>query len=178
MRRWNGWGDEEKTYPLTESAAFYLAHHLGLGSPTADVSLKKVVQQVPVSRLPDRAWINCQPEMRVRHALGQSLPDWVALRMDRIPVFPDGVAFPESAGDVRTCLDFAYDVDVNLIPYGGGTSVVGHINPIPGERPNLCVDLSRLNRLVSLDEDSHLATFEAGVSGPVLEKQLNAQGFT
>ena len=65
-----------------------------------------------------------------------------------------------------------------MIPYGGGTSVVGHINPLPADAPVLTIDLSQLNRLIELDETSHLATFGAGVRGPELEKQLNAKGYT
>ena len=66
---------------------------------------------------------------RQRHARGQSLPDWVALRSGRIPVFPDGVAYPQGEADVAELLAYAAAVDARLIPYGGGTSVVGHINP-------------------------------------------------
>jgi len=56
--------------------------------------------------------------------------------------------------------------------------VVGHINPLPGDAPVLTLDMSRLNRLLDWDETSHLATFEAGASGPEIEKQLNTHGCT
>ena len=122
--------------------------------------------------------ISSNPEERLRHARGQSLPDWIALRSGRIGTFPDGVAYPVSDEEVRELLGFAKKTGIKLIPYGGGTSVVGHINPPPGEAPVLTVDLSRLNRLLDLDEASHLATFDAGVSGPEIERQLNAHGLT
>jgi alkyldihydroxyacetonephosphate synthase len=79
---------------------------------------------------------------------------------------------------VRALLEYAKKAGVKVIPYGGGTSVVGHINPISGDAPVLTMDLSRLNRLLALDEPSHLATFEAGVAGPEIEKQLNGRGYT
>ena len=65
-----------------------------------------------------------------------------------------------------------------LIPYGGGSSVVGHINPLAGNRPVLTVNLRRLNRLLDLDKTSQLATFGAGISGPELEAHLRAHGYT
>jgi alkyldihydroxyacetonephosphate synthase len=113
---------------------------------------------------------------RVRHARGQSLPDWVALRGGRIDAFPDGVAAPTSSGEVRELLRFAAGADATVIPYGGGTSVVGHVNA--GTTRTLTVDLSRLNRLLHFDGRGGLATFGAGVRGPDLEAELRARGFT
>ena len=56
--------------------------------------------------------------------------------------------------------------------------MVGHVNVLPGDAPVLTVDLTRMNRLLHLDEVSHVATFGAGVYGPDLEAQLRAHGFT
>jgi alkyldihydroxyacetonephosphate synthase len=67
---------------------------------------------------------------------------------------------------------------INLIPYGGGTSVVGHINPKSKEKPTLTIDLTSYNKLLSIDKTSHLATIEAGIRGPQLERQLRSAGFT
>jgi alkyldihydroxyacetonephosphate synthase len=178
MKRWNGWGQEATTYPLPASAARYLADQVGEGQHLQDASLEQTLQAVPHSRLTAHPLISTDPQERLRHARGQSLPDWIALRSGQIRVFPDGVAYPASDQEVRSLLDYASQTGVKLIPYGGGTSVVGHINPLPGGAPVLTMDLSRLNRLLGLDVTSHLATFEAGVSGPGIEKQLNANGFT
>ena len=178
MKRWNGWGDEAIHYPLTESASRYLAGMVGEGARLKDVTIGQALAGVGISRLSPHSLISTDPEERLRHARGQSLPDWIALRSGQIGIFPDGVAYPVSDEEVHSLLDYARKTGVMLIPYGGGTSVVGHINPLSGESPILTVDLSRLNRLLELDETSHLATFEAGVSGPEIEKQLNARGYT
>jgi alkyldihydroxyacetonephosphate synthase len=106
------------------------------------------------------------------------LPDWIALRGGRIPAFPDGVAYPASQADVGLLLKYAADVDAVVIPFGGGTSVVGHVNPTPGERPVLTINMRRMNQLSRLDVISQLATFGAGITGPELEAQLRARGFT
>jgi alkyldihydroxyacetonephosphate synthase len=178
MRRWNGWGDDSVHHPLPESAIARLTEWVGEGTPLLDATLDQVMEAVPSSRLPDHPLVTTDREERVRHARGQSLPDWVAVRSGRIDGFPDGVAYPGTEADVQELLRWATEQGVSLIPYGGGTSVVGHINPAHTGRPVLTVDLSRLNRLHDLDRTSHLASFGAGVRGPDLEAQLRAQGFT
>jgi alkyldihydroxyacetonephosphate synthase len=178
MRRWNGWGDETQDYPLPASAARFLEQLVGAGAPQTAVALADVVRQAPVARLAGHPMVTTDPVERLRHARGQSLPDWLALRSGEIGPLPDGVAYPSTADEVRALIDYAQAAGVRLIPYGGGTSVVGHINPLPGAAPVLTVDLGRLNRLHSLDEASLLATFGAGIAGPDLEAQLRARGYT
>lgn len=178
MRRWNGWGEESVLYPLPHSAREYLESQIGAGLSLEDASLAETLARVPGSRIPDHRLISALPTDRLLHARGQSLPDWIALRSGRIQHFPDGVAFPTEASALKSLLAYAQQTGTTLIPYGGGTSVVGHINPLPGEVPILTVDLSKLNHLVDLDETSHLATFEAGITGPEIEKHLQGRGFT
>lgn len=181
MRRWNGWGDDTIHYPLSNSALAYLHEAIGRGEPAVDAPLAAILSNVPPTRLtqlPGANLIQTNSTVRLRHARGQSLPDWIALRSGRISAFPDGVAFPSSAADVARLLAYAADTDARVIPYGGGTSVVGHINPEPGQRPVLTVSMRRMNQLSRLDSISQLATFGAGVAGPELEAQLRARGFT
>lgn len=178
MRRWNGWGERSIDYPLPEKAKAFLEELVGPGTPPAEADFAAVVDAVPPSRLPDHPLVSADPGNRVRYARGQSLPDWIALRYGRIPAFPDGVAFPTTEDEVQTLVGYAKETGAYLIPYGGGTSVVGHINPPPGEQPVLTVSLERLNRLHHLDETSRLATFGAGVRGPDLEAALRAHGYT
>lgn len=178
MRRWNGWGDEAITYPVPPGAQRYLEAALGPGTPPRDVALAEVVARVPPSRLPAHPLVSTDPEQRVRHALGQSLPDWIAARSGTIAAFPDGVAFPSGNEEVRELIRYARDTGVRIIPYGGGTSVLGHLAVSPGDPPVLSVDMGRMNTLLHLDEVSHLATFGAGVRGPDLEGALWVRGFT
>lgn len=178
MRRWNGWGDDSIEYPLPENATAFLAERVGPGVPPQDARLEDVLTAVPPSRLPAHPLIQTEPLPRLLHARGQSFPDWVALRYGRIPAFPDGIAYPTTEEEVADLLRFAAQHQVQVIPYGGGTSVVGHINPVIGAPPTLTINLQRLNRLYRLDETSHLATFGAGIRGPDLEAQLRARGFT
>src|SRR5690606_16706059 len=137
--------------------------------------LASVLARVPASRLAAHPLVVTAAEDRVRHARGQSLPDWLAMRAGDFGVFPDGVAYPETAAQVRDLLAWAGAEDVTLIVYGGGTSVAGHINPQAGERPVLTLSLARMNRLIELDEDSLIATFGPGANGPQVESQLRAR---
>jgi alkyldihydroxyacetonephosphate synthase len=178
MRRWNGWGDASIHYPLPETAVAALTERIGPGRPPRDVALEEVVASVPASRLPPHPLVSSEPEVRVRHARGQSFADLIALRSGRLPAFPDGVAFPTSNEEVRALLAYAREVGARLIPYGGGTSVVGHVNVEPGEAPILTVSLERMQQLHALSEEDRLATFGAGVSGPRLEEALRARGYT
>jgi alkyldihydroxyacetonephosphate synthase len=178
MRRWNGWGDESIKYPLEDSAAAFLSQLLGDVEPVPDAPFETVAAVVPESRLAEHPLVSVEPAGRLRHARGQSLPDWIALRSGRIGLFPDGVAHPTSAEQVRALLDYARTSGARLIPYGGGTSVVGHINPLPSDAPLLTVDLTGLRGLVDLDVTSRLATFGAGASGPQIESQLRERGYT
>jgi alkyldihydroxyacetonephosphate synthase len=178
MRRWNGWGDNAVDYPLPEAAQSFIEAKLGPLTASPDVTLNQVLPTIPPSRLPPHNLIHENAETRLAHARGQSLPDWIAMRYGRIQVFPDGVTTPGSEEEVQDLLTFASREKIQLIPYGGGTSVVGHINSLPSVSPNLVVDLRGLNQLLAIDPQSRLASFQAGVRGPEIEASLKPHGFT
>lgn len=178
MQRWNGWGDDSITYPVQPAAARLLADEMEPGTPPLDATLDEVLSSVPASRLPEHTLITSDPETRLRHSRGQSLPDWVALRSGHIDVFPDGVAYPRQPEEVDELLDRAHAWGTAAIPFGGGTSVVGHVNPLHGDTPTVTIDLRRMNRLIEIDTESRLATFQAGVSGLELEAHLRSVNLT
>lgn len=178
MRRWNGWGDDQIDYHVAPSAQQWIAGILGAAQPTKATPLAEVIKMVPASRLPIHAMISTDAEDRVRHAVGQSFPDWVAMRCGTIPAFPDGIAYPESDDDIQALYQYARQHGVKLIPYGGGTSVVGHINPPRMDAPILTVDLSRFNKLHHIDLKTQLATLGAGLKGPEVERLLKGHGYT
>jgi alkyldihydroxyacetonephosphate synthase len=178
MRRWNGWGEESITRPIPPRGLEILVDQIGKGRPIPDYPLGKLLDRVPASRMPQHPLISTDPQLRLDHAHGQSLPDWIGLRCGMLKRFPDGVARPENVDEVQEILKFSADHEVAVIPYGGGTSVVGHLAVPQSERAVLSLSLERLNRLIRLDSDNMLATFEAGVRGPEIEQQLNARGLT
>src|SRR5699024_8717598 len=177
MRRWNGWGSEKNNYPLPKNGKQFLEELIGKGNILPDATLQQVIATVPASRLPEHPLINQEAEIRVRHARGQSLPDWLAMRSGEFEVFPDGVAEPESSAEVQEILTWALEHNVIVIPYGGGTSVAGHITPPQFEQPVLTLSLRKMNKLLHFDAESQLATFGAGTNGPELEGQLAELGY-
>jgi alkyldihydroxyacetonephosphate synthase len=178
MRRWNGWGQDTTDYPLPEPAAEYLADLIGSGSTAPDATQEELLGNVPASRLAEGPLLSLGASDRLQHACGHSLPDWVAIRSGRLRTFPDAVVYANGEEDVRSAFALCRKAGAVLIPFGGGTSVVGHINPLPGGPPTVTLDLSRLRQLRTLDETNHVAVFDAGVCGPDLEAQLAARGYT
>ena len=179
MRRWNGWGDEATVVELPAHGAAFLEKLVGAGRSLPDATLEQVLARVPATRLQVRhPLVSVDGEVRVRHARGQSLPDWLAMRSGEFGVFPDGVALPETAAQIRELLAWARQQDAIVIPYGGGTSVAGHINPAAGDKPVLTLSLERMTQLLDLDEQSQIATFGPGANGPQVEAQLRARGYT
>ena len=109
MRLWNGWGNEnsELTMELNDGLRALLEALVGPGTSLNQATLKEVISNVPTSRLDDHTLIKTDPETRVRHARGQSLPDWLDMHSGNVDTFPDGVAFPESTEQVRELLAYA-----------------------------------------------------------------------
>ncbi len=177
MKRIQGWGNTDTDYPVPEPAKQYLERVVGTPHQLKKVPVEELIKQVPKSRLPDHPLITQDPEERLRRARGQSLNDWVDMYDGLVNSFPDGVAMPTSDEDIRELIRFAENHQLNLIPYGGGSSVVGHLTP-PGEGPaTISLDLGKMNQLINLNETSHEATFGAGVCGPDLEAQLKTHGY-
>ncbi len=178
MKRWNGWGDEANSMNLPKNGDRFLQERIGVATRLPDATLEAVIARVPATRLAAHPLIVTAAEDRVRHARGQSLADWLAMRSGDFGVFPDGVAYPETSEQVAELLGYCYAQGIVVIPYGGGTSVAGHINPLQGDKPVLTIDLGRMNRLLELNTDSQIATFGAGTPGPLVESLLRAKGYT
>ena len=180
MRLWNGWGNEDSdlTMELSTGLRSLLEALVGSGTMLPKVTLKDVISKVPNSRLDIHPLIITDAETRVRHARGQSLPDWLDMHSGNVDTFPDGVAFPESSDQVRELLAHAKKNHLVVIPYGGGTSVVGHINPETSDKPVLTIDMGKMNSMLSIDTESQLAIFGAGTPGPIVEEELKKHGFT
>ena len=178
MQRWNGWGDETIHVDLPVRGLRLLQDLIGPGRVRPDYPLNASVERIPESRLDPHPLISFDPKLRLDHAHGQSLPDWIGLRGGTLQRFPDGVARPTTLAEIQELLSFAAGNEMVVIPYGGGTSVVGHLEVPETRKPVLSLSLEHFNRLIGINSESRLATFEAGIRGPQIEQQLNAKGFT
>lgn len=177
MRRWNGWGDDGINSAPPAGGIEFIAGKVGTSAGFADAEFSAVAGAVPESRLTGITGVDTDAKPRVLHARGQSYPDWLAMRYGRMGPFPDAVARPRDHAEVQTLIGEAAKQNAIVIPYGGGTSVVGHLNVPANDQPVLSIDMGQMNRLMGLDETTRLARFGAGVPGPVLESQLRASGY-
>ena len=178
MRRWNGWGDVGRDVPVPAALAAMLARELGVADRPRDAALIDALARLPRARPTPLAGVSTDQLDRLVHSHGQSFPDLVALRTGSVATAPDAVAHPTSPEEVCDLIRDARRVGAAVVPFGGGTSVVGGVNPIRGDRPVVTVDMGRLNQLRDLDERSLLATFGAGTAGPDLEASLRVRGLT
>ncbi len=176
MRRWNGWGEDNLDYPLDAKAFAFLAERIGPGTATPDVALDAALELVATSRWSDSRF-DTSPESRLRHARGQSYRDWLALKYGRIGPVADAVALPNSHEEIEAALKLAAARGAIVVPWGGGTSVVGHLDVANTDRPVLNLSLERMDGLLDFDPVSQLARFGAGTSGPRVESQLRDRGF-
>lgn len=115
---------------------------------------------------------------RVLHAAGRSYRDLVALRSNALTSAPDWVAYPRNQHEVVILLEAADRQNLAVIPFGGGTSVVGGVNPeVPsGFTGVVSLDLSHLNRVLSIDIRDRVVHAEAGILGPDLDQALRPYG--
>jgi len=191
--KWWGWGVEGVAFHHEDKPAFrpFVINAIDLDvntSPTAPLSLEELPVPAPMisAELLDEltgavgAENAIQDDLdRIVHTYGKSVRDLLRLRAGDIPRVPDVVVYPADEAEVQLVVDYAVAADAVLIPYGGGSNISGSLHaPEDETRSVISVDLGRLNKLISIDEESGLARIQAGVQGPDLEKQLLAQGWT
>lgn len=117
--------------------------------------------------------------VRILHLGGKSTPDLLHRRRDDRADAPDAIVFPAHHGEVEALLEVCGAHGIAVVPFGGGTSVVGGVQPDAGDlRAVISVNLSRTAALLALDDVSLLATFGAGTTGPQAEELLLAHGLT
>lgn len=113
---------------------------------------------------------------RLRHAHGQSFVDVARAVRGQIGSAPDLVVYPRRAADVASLMDWASSEGVPLVPFGGGSSVVGGVTPPEG--PTVTVDMTRMSQLLDVDHVSRSAHVQGGALGPQVEGHLRPHGFT
>lgn len=126
-----------------------------------------------------RANVLTDDESRVRHTRGKSTPDLLRIRAGDVGDAPDLVLAPRSHDEVLEVLRICTARRVGVVPFGGGTSVVGGLEPVTGSLTGVvALDLGRMNALLELDEESRLAVMEPGLRGPQAEALLGERGYT
>ena len=191
MMKWWGWGDPNFTFPMADKPGLWpwVAKKLGVvsASPTAVPVALASIQLAPsrasaelfaeLSHILKPRQITVDSLERLLHSYGKSFPDLLCVRNGIVRRAPDAVLLPESHEQVEALVNLAHQHNFGLIPFGGGTNIVGGINPMPDDaRPMLTLSLRNMNRLISLDRQSRTAVIQAGALGPQLEAELAQHG--
>src|SRR3954467_3673321 len=191
--KWWGWGDEDVAFTHDDKPGFrpFLLKHLGVdvertsARPPAfgdlDVPAPQLSEglRAALERAAGEEHVSDDPLDRLVHARGKSLRDLVHQRRGDLGRIPDVVVRPADEAAVSELLRVALEADAVVIPFGGGTSISGSLEPPREEtRTVISVDLEWMDRVLEIDATSRLARVEAGVYGPRLEEQLNARGYT
>ena len=190
--QWNGWGWAAAKDGLAERDDLWawLAGQLGMPSLLATPPRPLEEIDIRASRLAEthRAKFAsllgedriCEDKYeRAFHALGRSYHDLLRLRAGDLGAAPDAVLYPRGTEEVLAVLAACSESDIAVVPYGGGTSVVGGVTADPGAfSAVVTLDMSGMDRLTGVDPVSNTASAEAGIYGPALEKSLQAKGAT
>jgi alkyldihydroxyacetonephosphate synthase len=179
-----GWEDEGPSKEQQDGIAGLLATRFGV----TDISiaeaprLSEIELRRPRVRPPDSLQGICSadPYERAGHSYGKSFRDVVRAFERRFRNPPDLVAFPRGEGDIVSLLDWCADAGLAAVPYGGGSSVVGGVEPPvdAGYAGVVSIDLRHLDRVLDVDSTSRAARIQAGIYGPALEDQLRPHGYT
>jgi alkyldihydroxyacetonephosphate synthase len=182
--KWWGWGDADRRLDLPSGAVDALREELGVQAEdaTEPISLEEVslpeARPVPEAVRSAAGDVLDGQEDRLRRSAGRSYPDLVRLRTGKLERAPDAILRPPDAAAVEAILTACAANGVAVVPYGGGTSVVGGLDAVAdGHDAVVSLDLARL-RSVDLDVKSLTATLGPGLSGPDAEAALGARGAT
>jgi alkyldihydroxyacetonephosphate synthase len=186
--RWYGWGDRDTVPP--PGLLRLLDEELGARDEVVAPPVPLDQVRLPESALSDHlrrrlaaavgaANLGRASEDRLRHAAGRSYLDLLALRAGRLDEAPDAVVHAGSVQEIARVLKVCSEDGCAVVPFGGGTSVVGGVAPHhAGHHALVSLALDRLDAVVDVDEESLLATLQAGMRGPAVEAKLAKRGLT
>jgi alkyldihydroxyacetonephosphate synthase len=183
--KWWGWGDPAISPEIDTDALAVLQGEVGELAPGSRAQSLDQVELPPARPVPESvsAVVGSEnvldgTEDRIRHAAGRGYADLVRLRSGRLEHAPDAVVLPADAAQLRAVLEACSAAGIGVVPFGGGTSVVGGVAPLRGEHETLIsLDLGRFQE-VSTDRRSLTARLGAGLRGPEAEAALGREGLT
>jgi alkyldihydroxyacetonephosphate synthase len=187
--KWNAWGDPHEAKPLSDGIRSLLKQALGVSDSTA-AELDPDQVALRASQLADDHrealaaivgpdYCRVGDRDRLLHAGGKSTLDLLRRKDSGVQEAPDAVLLPGAEDDVAAILRYCSQHGIAVVPFGGGTSVVGGLDPIRGAfGAVVSLDLRRFDALLAFDAVSGEAEFGAGVTGPRAEQLLAEHGFS
>lgn len=185
--KWDAWGDPERATTLSDDIKALLANALGVSADDVDPPNREEVRLRPsalseadregLAAIVGAEYISTDDADRLPRAGGKSTPDLLRRKSRQPQDAPDAVLAPGSEDEITAVLDFCSERRIAVVPFGGGTSVVGGLDPIRGEfGAVVSLDLARFDQ-VGVDDVSGEATLGAGLPGPRAEQLLAERGF-
>ena len=189
MMKWNAWGDPAEAKPLSAGIRSLIKQALGVEEPPAEELEPEHVRLRPSALSPaDREglaaivgaeYCGVDDRARLLRAGGKSTLDLLRRKDSGVQDAPDAILLPGGEDEIAAVLRFCADHSIAIVPFGGGTSVVGGLDPIRGDfKAVVSLDLRRLGELHALDEISGEAELGAGLTGPEAERLLGERGFS
>jgi alkyldihydroxyacetonephosphate synthase len=187
--KWNAWGDPAAAKPLSDGIRQLLKAALGIeGTPVAEVAPDQVplrpsaladTHHQALAAIVGEEFCRIDQAGRLLRAGGKSTLDLLRRNASGSQDAPDAVLLPATDDEVAAILSYCTQQGIAVVPFGGGTSVVGGLDPIRGDfAAVISLDLRRFDELISLDKISGEAEFGAGVTGPDAERLLGEHGFS
>ncbi|MCV7302568.1 FAD-binding oxidoreductase [Mycobacterium barrassiae] len=187
--KWNAWGDPAAAKPLSDGIRSLLRQALGVdGTAAPELEAKDVTLRPSQLSDDDRDglaqivgtdYCRVDDEGRLLRAGGKSTLDLLRRKDSGVQDAPDAVLLPHNDDEIEAILRYCSEHGIAIVPFGGGTSVVGGLDPIRGDfGAVISLDLRRLNELHALDEISCEAELGAGLTGPDAERLLGERGYS
>lgn len=188
MRYW-GWGEDRRAPAPNAALTGWLGERLGgIGPRTEPAGVESFRESQPrlskkdlrrIAGIVGDDGVSVGLADRLVHAAGKSYPDLVRMRSGGKVALPDAIVWPSDRQQVAALLSFCARRGIAVVPFGGGTSVVGGVDPERGDHHCvITLDTGRLRSVVSIDEVSRIAVLQAGLRGPEVEHLLQARGLT
>ena len=190
--KWWGWGSPDVLFPMENKPQLWPWIQKKVGLSDAHTTKAVDRKRIQLSRAKLNSGfceeiekflkgdqITIDEEERLLHSYGKSYPDLLRVRRGEIAHAPDMILLPEKHEDVELIVRSAARNNVCLIPFGGGTNIVGGVNPLDkNQRMVVSLDMRRMNNVLSIDKYSRTAVIQAGALGPKLEADLEKEGYS
>ena len=187
--KWNAWGDPAEAKPLSDGIRSLLKQALGVDDVTTpelnpdEVTLRPSslsdADRGGLAAIVGADYCRVDDHGRLLRAGGKSTLDLLRRKDSGVQDAPDAVLLPRTEDEIAAILRYCSDHGIAIVPFGGGTSVVGGLDPVRGDfGAVVSLDLRRLTDLHSLDEVSGEAELGAGLTGPEAERLLGERGFS